>query len=65
MLGKEENQTDKRTNRGKKKKNKKRDRGKEKRRDLRQLKKKKSHDLPLGRRSGIMPERKEKTKSKQ
>lgn len=26
---------------------------------------KKSHDLPLGRRSGIMPERKEKTKSKQ
>ena len=26
---------------------------------------KKSHDLPLGRRSGIMPEGKEKTKSKQ
>lgn len=26
---------------------------------------KKSHDLPLGRRSGIMPEGKEKTKSRQ
>lgn len=63
MLGKEENQTGKRTNSGKKKKR--RDRGKEKRKDLRQLKKKKSHDLPLGRRSGIMPEGKEKTKSKQ
>lgn len=61
MLGKEENQTDKRTVAKKKR----RDRGKEKRKDLRQLKKKKSHDLPLGRRSGIMPEGKEKTKSKQ
>lgn len=65
MLGKGENQTDKRTNSGKKKNKTTGDRGKEKGKDLRQLKKKKSHDLPPGRRSGIMPEGKEKTKSKQ
>lgn len=39
MLGKEEKQTSKRTNSGKKKN---KDRGKEKRKDLRQLKKRKA-----------------------
>lgn len=64
MLEKEEKQTDKGTNSG---------RGGGKKRGQRQIKEerpeitqeKKSHDLPLGRRSGIMPEGKEKTKSKQ
>lgn len=42
-------------------------RGKRKRKDERPktTQEKKSHDLPPGRRSGIMPEGKEKTKSKQ
>lgn len=46
---------------------KKKNRGKRERKDERPktTQEKKSHDLPPGRRSGIMPEGKEKTKSKQ
>lgn len=45
----------------------KKNRGKKERKDERPktTQEKKSHDLPPGRRSGIMPEGKEKTKSKQ
>lgn len=60
MLGKEEKPI-KRTNSGGKK-NIQRQRKEERPKTTQE---KKSHDLPLGRRSGIMPEGKEKTKSKQ
>lgn len=62
MLGKEGKQTDKKTNGGRGKK-KRQGQIKEERPETTQ--EKKSHDLPLGRRSGIMPEGKEKTKSRQ
>lgn len=63
MLGKEEKQTDKGGQMVAEGGKKKRVETKEERPETTQ--EKKSHDLPLGRRSGIMPEGKEKTKSKQ
>lgn len=61
MLGKEENQTDKEDKQWGEK-NIQRQRKEERPKTTQE---KKSHDLPLGKRSGIMPEGKEKTKSKQ